>query len=128
MERSLTLLVQLCRGSRKRATAGWRSAPAKPQRVVTQGSASYFSDLLMEQEHKNTRDLEWFGPPERNTLRPLCVVLFLGLWMSLSSASKSPAGPESFSNGRLSFIEQGGRVHRCWTPIGGPIGTYTYTK
>ena len=23
----------------------------------------------------NTKDLEWFGPPERNTLRPLCVVL-----------------------------------------------------
>ena len=28
--------------------------------------------------HKNTeahKDLEWFGPPERNTLRPLCDVL-----------------------------------------------------
>ena len=23
----------------------------------------------------NIKDLEWFGPPERNTLRPLCVVL-----------------------------------------------------
>ena len=23
----------------------------------------------------NTTSLEWFGPPERNTLRPLCVVL-----------------------------------------------------
>jgi hypothetical protein len=27
-------------------------------------------------EHgKHTRDLEWFRPPERKTLRPLCVVL-----------------------------------------------------
>ena len=26
----------------------------------------------MREAHK---DLEWFGPPERNTLRPLCVVL-----------------------------------------------------
>ena len=26
----------------------------------------------MRETHK---DLEWFGPPERNTLRPLCVVL-----------------------------------------------------
>ena len=37
---------------------------------------------------KNTRtleNLEWFGPPERNTLRPLRVVLLLDLWMSLSS-------------------------------------------
>ena len=25
----------------------------------------------------NTEGLEWFGPPERNTLRPLCVVLFV---------------------------------------------------
>ena len=24
---------------------------------------------------KNTAGLEWFRPPERNTLRPLCVVL-----------------------------------------------------
>ena len=31
----------------------------------------------MEQEHKNTAGLEWFGPPERNTLRPLGGVLFL---------------------------------------------------
>ena len=23
----------------------------------------------------NTKDLEWFRPPERNTLRPLCIVL-----------------------------------------------------
>ena len=38
---------------------------------------------------KNTRDLEWFGPPERNTLRPLRVVLLLCLWMILSSASQS---------------------------------------
>ena len=25
----------------------------------------------------NTKGLEWFGPPERNTLRPLCVVLLV---------------------------------------------------
>ena len=41
----------------------------------TQEGASNSSDLLMEQEHKNTQDLEWFGAPERNTLRPLRVVL-----------------------------------------------------
>ena len=81
----------------------------------------------MEQEHENTRDLEWFGPPERNTLRPLRVVLLLGLWMSLSSASKSLLGPES-SNGRLPFIEQGGHVHRRWTPTGGPNKDVYYTK
>ena len=25
----------------------------------------------------NTAGLEWFGPPKRNTLRPLCVVLLV---------------------------------------------------
>ena len=41
---------------------------------------------------KSTRthgDLEWFGPPDRSTLRPLRVQLLLCPWMSLSSASKS---------------------------------------
>src|SRR6185437_9019559 len=44
---------------------------------------------------KNTRtleDLEWFGPLEHNTLRPLIVVLLLSIWMSLSSASQSLPG------------------------------------
>ena len=53
---------------------------------------------------KNTRthgDLEWFGPPECNTLRPLRVVLLL--WISLSSSSKSFLRLESFSSGRLPF-------------------------
>ena len=57
----------------------------------------------MKQEHKNTRELEWFGPPERNTLRPLRVLLLLCPWMSLSSASKSLLRLESFSSGRLPF-------------------------
>ena len=41
---------------------------------------------------RTLKDLEWFGPPERNTLRPLRVVLLLSLWMSLSSASQSLYG------------------------------------
>ena len=36
---------------------------------------SYQADLASGQERKITRILEWFGPPERNTLRPLCGVL-----------------------------------------------------
>ena len=38
---------------------------------------SYQADLASGQERKNTRILEWFGPPERNTLHPLCGVLLL---------------------------------------------------
>ena len=77
----------------------------------------------------NTRThgyLEWFGLPEHNNLRPLRVVLLLGLWMHLSSASKTLFGPPSFSNRRLPFIEQGRRVHRRWTPTGGPIKDVFY--
>jgi len=77
---------------------------------------------------KNTRthqELEWFGPPERNTLRPLRVVLLLGLRMSLSSALFRP---ESSPNGCLPFIEQGGRVHRRWTPTSGPNQDVYYTR
>ena len=79
---------------------------------------------------KNTRtleNLEWFGPPKHNTLRPLRVVLLLDLWMNLSSPTESLLGLESFSNGRLPFIEQGGRIHKRWPPIGGPNKDVYYT-
>ena len=54
-------------------TAGWQKAPALAQRVCTRGLASPSSISL--KNTMNTAGLEWFGPPERNTLRPLCVVL-----------------------------------------------------
>ena len=53
-------------------TAGWRKAPALAQRVCIRGLASPSSISL--KNTMNTKDLEWFGPPERNTLHPLCVV------------------------------------------------------
>ena len=73
----------------------------------------------------NTTGLEWFGPPERNTLRPLCVVLLLHMnesilcqgWV-LTSAGTSLACP--FSNGRLPFIAQGDAYTGVETPTGGP--------
>ena len=54
-------------------TAGWRKAPALAQRVCTQGVASL--DRSPSRTQGTQQDLEWFGPPERNTLHPLCVVL-----------------------------------------------------
>ena len=63
----------------------------------------------------NTRThgyLEWFGPPEHNTLRPLRVLLLLCVDESILCL------PDFFLG--LPFIEQGGRVHRRWTPTGGP--------
>ena len=53
-------------------TVGWRKAPTLAQRVCTRGLASPNSISL--KNTMNTKDLEWFGPPEHNTLRPLCVV------------------------------------------------------
>ena len=54
-------------------TAGWRKSPALAQRECTRGLAS--SSSISLKNTMNTAGLEWFGPPERNTLRPLCVVL-----------------------------------------------------
>ena len=50
--------------------------PIPPEGVLGE-VASYQADLASGQERKNTRILEWFGPPEHNTLRPLCVVLLV---------------------------------------------------
>src|SRR6185369_11657061 len=59
-----------------------------------------------------THDLEWFGPPERNTLRPLGDVLFLVVY-NLSSAGALLSPSLSPSSGRPPFIDQGVRIH--WT-------------
>ena len=53
--------------------AGWRKAPALALRVYTRGVPGLRTISL--KNTMNTKDFEWFGPPERNTLRPLCVVL-----------------------------------------------------
>ena len=55
-------------------TAGWRKAPALAQRVCTQGVASLRSISL--KNTMNTKGLEWFGPPERNTLHPVWWFVF----------------------------------------------------
>ena len=61
----------------------------------------------------NTAGLEWFGPLERNTLRPLCVVLLV-----FPSSRESLREPEESSvcSERLSFISQGRRVLGRWVP------------
>ena len=68
----------------------------------------------------NTAGLEWFGPPERNTLRPLCCIALPR--ESLRELVLSPAcvcvcSREPFVySGRLPFISQGRRVHGRWVP------------
>jgi hypothetical protein len=45
---------------------------------------------MVDERRKNTRILEWFGPPERNTLRPLwgCIALeFESLRVSKTSSA-----------------------------------------
>ena len=56
-------------------TAGWRSAPTYTLRVRTRGLAR-ISPISVEERDEHS-SLEWFGSPERNTLRPLCVVLIV---------------------------------------------------
>ena len=64
------------------AFEGTHSRVAERTRLFPRGGVlgevlSYQADLASGQERKNTRILEWFGPPERNTLHPLCGVLHL---------------------------------------------------
>ena len=64
----------------------------------------------------NTSGLEWFGPPERNTLRPLCDVLPLPRESLRELGAEFVCAQESFHvySERLPFISQGRRVHgRC---------------
>ena len=100
-------------------TAGWRSAPASAQRVSTRGLARISS--ISPKNTMNTAGLEWFGPPERNTLHPLCVVLSC-LERVCESLVLSPAcvcvcsRELSLYSERLPFISQGRRVHGRWVP------------
>ena len=60
----------------------------------------------------NTAGLEWFGPPERNTLRPLCAVC-----LSLVELGKNPLCAASAS---LLYLK-GGAYMAVGTPTDGPI-------
>ena len=68
----------------------------------------------------NTAGLEWFGPPERNTLRPLCVVLLKteefgaesSVHLSVSSAESRESLRSCVLAGVLSLLYvQGEHVH-----------------
>src|SRR6185312_9334533 len=66
-------------------------------------------------------DLEWFGPPERNTLRPLGDVLFLVVCMNLSSAGLGSCPARGLLAAPPPFIDQGGAdTLDVDAPTGGP--------
>jgi len=79
IEKTFSIIEYISKKPRNRfvvvlqTTAGWRKAPALAQRVCTQGVASLRS--ISSKTQGTQQGLEWFGPPERNTLRPLWVVL-----------------------------------------------------
>jgi hypothetical protein len=56
--------------------AGWRIAPALDPKK-RRGLSVLLVTRLVDQHTGAHKGLEWFGPPERNTLTPLCDVL---LW------------------------------------------------
>ena len=86
---------------------------------VREDSGKYFgdkADLALGGSSQEHTILEWFGPPERNTLRPLGEVLFLVenepilcRVLALPSLSLS-------SSGRPPFIDQGVWIHRTLEP------------
>ena len=65
----------------------------------------------------NTASLEWFGPPERNTLRPLCCIAWVWVSLVLSPACVCVCSGELVVySERLPFISQRRRVHGRWVP------------
>ena len=65
---------------------------------VREDSGKYFGDGadLALRQHTRAHDLEWFGPPERNTLRPLGDVLFLVVYEPILCLAFGFAQPEVF--------------------------------
>jgi hypothetical protein len=53
--------------SESSSPAGWRSAPALNPKM-RRGLGVLLDRWSEGEELKNTQGLEWFGPPERNTL------------------------------------------------------------
>jgi hypothetical protein len=96
--------------SERKSPAGWRSAPALNPRMRRSLSVLLVTRLV--DEHTRAREgLEWFGPPERNTLLHLCDVLLCKLefeWTCLVTSHASP------------FIAEGGHAQRYWDLTCGP--------
>ena len=67
----------------------------------------------------NTAGLEWFGPPERNTLRPLCAVLLKTEELELSPACVCVSSLYAASASPLYL--KGGAYMAAGSPTGGPI-------
>jgi hypothetical protein len=61
--------------------AGWRIAPALNPKE-RRGLSVLLATRLVDQHTIAHKDLEWFGPPERNTLLH-CVMYCLGACMNL---------------------------------------------
>ena len=66
----------------------------------------------------NTAGLEWFGPPERNTLRPLCVVL-PSLERELRELESIRRELSCTASASLLYLK-GGAYMAVGSPTGGP--------
>ena len=69
--------------------------PSIPRQGVLGDELGDWASKLLER-HTRTRDLEWFGPPERNTLRPLGGVLFSVVYEPILCPAFGFAQPEVF--------------------------------
>jgi len=85
---NLVNIHRFCRGSWIGPQPGGGMHPPSPRGWLPGEVQASLQIYSWSKSTGTLEDLEWFGPPERNTLRPLRVVLLLGQWMSLSSASK----------------------------------------
>jgi len=67
----------------------------------------------------NIGGLEWFGPPERNTLRPLCAVLLKTEELELSPRASVCVFFSCTAGASLLYLK-GGAYTAVGSPTGGP--------
>ena len=101
-------------------TAGWRKSTRLSPEGEYSGGLLVTSSISLKNT-MNTAVLEWFGPPERNTLRPLCVVLpesgcARESLRELGAESSVCSGEPVVYSERLHFIFQRRRVHGHLVP------------
>jgi hypothetical protein len=119
---AVTLNTSRCRSqsrlSESKSPAGWRSAPALNPKMRRGLSVL----LVSWKSGKNTRthkDLEWFGPPERNVLLHCvmyCLIACGACETKIGSKRLSLCVPSHASP----FIAEGGHAQRYWAPTSGP--------
>jgi hypothetical protein len=99
--------------------AGWRIAPAlNPKK--RRGLSVLLATILVDQ-HTGARDgLDWFGPPERNTLLQWVMYCLELVWTCECLPKVRSKWTCLVTSHASHFIAEGGHAQRDWAPTCGP--------